>query len=67
MSELVSLCSYSLCRITCDSLCQNWLAYVAAAYVESRVSTYVRNCSAYVATAYVELRVSAYVTIGQPM
>ena len=54
MSELINLCSYSLCRITCVSLCQNWSAYVAEAYVESRVTAYVRNCSAYVDVAYVE-------------
>ena len=41
MSDFISLCCCSLCRITCVSLCQNWSAYVDAAYVESRVSAYV--------------------------
>ena len=41
MSDFSSLCSCSLCRITCTTLCQNGSAYVVVAYVELRVSAYV--------------------------
>ena len=48
MSDSISLCNDSLCIIRCVNLCQNWSAYVDAAYV---VTTYVG--AAYAVTTYV--------------